>query len=151
MSTEEVEKKEPKSLFRRGRTLSYVIVAALFLIGVVQALTGSRGSVTSQIHEQHLGVAGTYGSAAFLNVTDVTDVQWLESFDFGSCVDGEETGNTVSGTYSCANYGEYVIHAYKEKPCIAVHHPDGVLVFNCSSDKQTEEMYQDLLAGAGLS
>lgn len=151
MSTEEVEKKELKSPFRRGRILSYVIVAALFLIGVVQALTGSKGTVTSQIHEQHLGVAGTYGTAAFLDLTTVTDIQWLETFDFGTCVDGDETGNTVSGTYSCTEYGEYVVHAYKGKPCIAVFHPDGVLVFNCSSDKQTEEMYQDLLQDAGPS
>lgn len=154
MSAEELKSTEttkPNSPFRRGRMVSLVIVVALFLIGTLQSLTGSRGSVTSQIYEQDLGVAGTYGTAVLIDLTTVTDVQLLETFEFGTCVDGDETGNTVSGTYSCADYGEYVVHAYKEKPCIAVHHPDGVLVFNCSSSKQTEEMYQELLQAADLT
>lgn len=154
MSAEEMKSSETTKLrfpVRRGQMVSFVILVVLFLIGTLQSLTGSRGSVSSQVYEQDLGVSGTYGTAVFVDLSTVTDVQLLENFDFGTCVDGEETGNTVSGTYSREDFGEYTVHAYKEKPCIVVFYPDGVLVFNCSSAGNTETMYQDVLQGAGLT
>lgn len=141
-SEKRTEQPAPK---KRGRLLSWLIVAALFLIGIVQALTGSKGYVTTEINDTHLGVSGTYGDAVFVALDTITEVQLVDSFAFGTCVEGEETGNTVSGTYSCDAYGEYTVHAYTDDPCIVLHTPDGVLVFNCGSDSKNEKMYDQLV------
>lgn len=129
----------------RGRKLATVIIAALFLIGIIQVLTGSRGFVTTEINDQHLGVDGTYGDPVFLELASISDVQLVDSFDFGTCIEGEETKNTVSGTYSCKEYGTYTVHAYIDEACIIVHSPGGVLVFNCGSDSHTEDLYAQLV------
>lgn len=138
------EKQETKIPQARGRTVATLIIVALFLIGTIQALTGSRGSVTTEINDQYLGVDGTYGDPVFLELATISDVQLVESFDFGTCIDGEETKNTVSGTYSNEEYKSYTVHAYTKEPCIILHHPDGVLVFNCGSDSHTEKMFNQL-------
>ena len=129
---------------RRGRFLPTIIIAALFLIGTLQALTGSTGVITVAIDDRHLGVDGTYGDAVFVELEAISEIQYTEVFDFGTCVDGETTRNTISGTYSCDAYGEYTVHAYIDEPCIIVHHPDGILVFNCGKNSQTEKMYEQL-------
>lgn len=128
----------------KGRKLAAVIIAVLFLIGIVQALTGSRGFVTTEINDTHLGVDGTYGDPVFLELSSISDIQLVDSFDFGTCIEGEETKNTVSGTYSCDKYKSYTVHAYTKESCIVVHSSNGVLVFNCGSDSHTKEMYEQL-------
>lgn len=138
----------PKIPIKRGRLVSIIIIAALFLIGIVQTLTGSTGVVSTEINDEYLGVSGTYGDPVFLKLDTISDVQLVDTFDFGTCIDGEETGNTVSGTYSCEEYDEYIAHAYINKPCIIVHSPSGVLVFNCGSASNTEKMYDQLTAAA---
>ena len=136
------------SALKRGRLVTVLIVAALFVIGTVQTLTGSKGAVTTEINDEYLGVCGTYGSPVFVKLDTITDVRLAESFDFSGRVDGEETGNTVSGTYSCEEYGTYTAHAYTESPYIILHSPDGVLVFNCGSRSSTEKMYDQLVQAA---
>lgn len=138
------EGKEAQTPQTKGRKFAAIIIAALFLIGTVQALTGSRGFVTTEINDTHLGVDGTYGDPVFLELSSISDVQLVDPFDFGTCIEGEQTKNTVSGTYSCDQYGSYTVHAYAKESCIVVHSPGGVLVFNCGSESHTEDMYKQL-------
>lgn len=130
---------------RRRRFLPTIIIVALFLFGIFQALTGATGVVNTEINDQYLGVSGTYGDPVFLKLDTISDVQLADTFNFGTCIDGETTGNTVSGTYSCEAYDEYTAHAYIDEPCIIVHSPSGVLVFNCGSASYTQKMYNQLI------
>lgn len=143
------EKADGTTSFTKGRKFAAIIIVILFLIGTAQVLTGSRGFVTAEINEQYLGVDGTYGDPVFLELASISDVQFVDSFDFGTCIEGEETKNTVSGTYSCEQYSEYTAHAYTNEPCIVVHSPSGVLVFNCGSDSHTEDMFEQLTEASG--
>lgn len=143
------ESQETKVPQAKGRKLATIIIAALFLIGIIQALTGSRGFVTTEINDTHLGVDGTYGDPVFLELASISDVQLVDPFDFGTCIEGEETKNTVSGTYSCAEYGTYTVHAYIDEMCIVVQGPDGTFVFNCGSNSHTEDLYTQLAEACG--
>lgn len=132
----------------RGRLLTVLIVAALFAIGAFQTLNGSRGYVTTAIDQAHLGVCGTYGDTVFVELAAIMDVQLVDSFSVGTCVEGKETANTVSGLYTNAAFGQYTVHAYTDVPAyILVTYPEGVLVFNCESEAKTEKMYLSLEAG----
>lgn len=136
--------------YKRAQYFTIFVVAVLFAIGIYQTLSGSTGSVASQIDNRLLGVSGTYGDAAFVELDAITDVQLVDTFDFGTCLEGEETGNTVSGRYSNDAYPEYTVHAYtKISSFIIVTHPDGVLVFNCASQSQTETTYDNLVQATG--
>lgn len=136
---------EDNAPFAKGRKFASIIIVVLFLIGFLQVLTGSRGVVTTEINDLYLGVDGTYGDPVFLELAAISDVQLVEPFDFGTCIEGEETKNTVSGTYSSDEYGPFTAHAYINEPCIVVHHSNGVLVFNCGSDSHTKKMYTQLV------
>lgn len=135
----------------RRRYVSVAIIIILFAIGSIRALTGSSGFVTTEINDQYLGVNGTYGAPVFWELSSITDIQFTESFDFGTCIEGDSTDNTVSGTYSNDTYEEYTVHAYSKKPCIILHSQDEVLVFNCSTTSNTKKMYNELLQATGLN
>ena len=136
--------------FKKGRTFTILVVIVLFAVGMYQTLSGSKGVVTTQVDAEHLGVCGTYGDAVFVKLTDIQDILLTDSFDFGTSIADASTGNTVSGLYSCPAYGQYTVHAYTDVTSyIVVSHPDGVLVFNCATDSQTENMYDQLLQAVG--
>lgn len=145
------EDQETKIPQTKGRQFAAIIIIALFLIGTIQALTGSRGFVTTGINDDYLGVDGTYGDPVFLELASISNVQLVDPFDFGTCIEGEETKNTVSGTYSCSEYGTYSVHAYTDEPCIVVHSPSGILVFNCGSNSHTEDLYNQLANASGTN
>lgn len=141
----------PKSDFlKKGRMFTLFLVIALFAVGTYQALSGLKGFVTAEVDGAHLGVCGTYGEAVFVELTDIEEVLLTDSFDFGTCIEGESTGNTISGLYSCAAYEHYTVHAYTDvASCIVVRHEDGILVFNCATDSLTENIYEQLVQAVG--
>lgn len=134
---------------RRGRRLAFAVIAVLFVIGIVQVLSGNSGFVTTEIDGERLGVCGTYGDPVFLELEDITQVQLTDTFDFGTCVEGEEIGKTVSGIYLSQTLGQYMVHAYVNvSSYIIVTYSGGILVFNCGSVSNTEAMYAKLIAAA---
>lgn len=138
---------EKQSAFRRGQLVTIFVIAALFAIGTFQTLTGAKGNVSAEMDQVHLGVSGTYGDAIFVELSTVTEVQLVDSLAFGTCLEGEETGNTVSGIYANEDLGQYTIHAYTDVPAyILVTYPEGILVFNCETDSRTEDFYDRLAA-----
>lgn len=138
-----------KSIQNRGRLVTIFVVAALFAIGTFQTLTGSKGFVTAETDGIHLGVCGTYGDTVFVELSAITDVQLVDPFSYGTRIEGQETGNTVSGIYTSEALGQYTLHAYTDvSACILVTYPEGVLVFNCSSASRTEKLYASLAEAA---
>lgn len=132
--------------FKKTRRYTLGFVLLLFAIGTILSLSGRQGSVTSQVDTEKLGVMGTYGETIFVMLEDITDVQLVDELDFGTAVDAVESGNTMCGTYENDAYGTYELRVYmKKSPFIVVTYGDGdVLVFNQTSKKQTEDIYEDL-------
>lgn len=135
---------EEKKPWLSNRRLAALIIAALFVVGAVQALTGSKGFVTTEINDQYLGVDGTYGAPVFWELAAISDVQLVDAVDLGSCVEGEETKNTASGTYFIEGSGACTVHIYLKGPYIIARSPDGTLVFNCASPSATKKLYSQL-------
>ena len=129
----------------RGRLVTVLIVAALFAVGAWQTLSGARGYVTVAMDQAHLGVCGTNGETTLVALDAITEVRLTDSLPSGTCLEGKQTGNTVSGVYSNETLGTYTMHAYSDVPaCILVTYPEGLLVFNCDSVSRTEELYASL-------
>ncbi|MGN0977750.1 MAG: hypothetical protein ACI4PH_06815, partial [Faecousia sp.] len=105
----------------------------------------ARGYVTVAMDQAHLGVCGTYGETTLVALDTITEVRLTDSLPDGTCLEGEQTGNTISGIYTNEALGTYTVHAYSEVPaCILITYPEGLLVFNCDSVSRTEELYASL-------
>lgn len=132
----------------RGRRTTHLFVLALLILGTVLALTRPTGSVTAQVDDTMLGVLGTYGSALFVELDEITGVRSADTLVFGTCVEGEETKDTLSGRYSNDAFGEYELHVYPETtPYIVVEYGEGnTLVFNQATARLTERVLADLTA-----
>lgn len=97
----------------------------------------------------NLGVCGTYGEPTFVALDTIAEVLPTDLLPSGTCLEGEQTGNTISGVYTNETSGKYMVHAYPDVPaCILVTHPEGILVFNCESVSRTEELYSALTEAA---
>lgn len=119
---------------------------ALLIFGTVRALSGQSGTVTVQVNETMLGVLGTYGNAEFIPLSEINEYQLTETVDYGTCIEGEEKDNTMSGRYSNAEYGEYLLHVYTDRaPYIVVrYNGENTIVFNLGNERLTERTFEDL-------
>lgn len=132
--------------YKQSRWITGIIVIALLVFGTVRALSGQSGTVTVQVNDTMLGVLGTYGDPEFIQLSEINDYQMVETVDYGTCVEGEEKENTMSGRYSNAEYGEYTLHVYSDKaPYIVVQYGDEkTIVFNLGSERLTKRTFEDL-------
>lgn len=132
--------------YKQSRWITGVIVIALLVFGTVRALSGQSGTVTAQVNDTMVGVLGTYGDPEFIPLSEIIDYQMTETVDYGTCVEGEETDNTMSGRYSNDEYGEYTLHVYTDrKPYIVIrYNGEKTIVFNLGSERLTERTFEDL-------
>ena len=140
-------KNSEDSRTRVDRRIMTMIIVAIFAFGTIQALSGQSGAVTAATDDYKLGVMGTYGETLFISFEDIEDVQLLESLDLGTCVDGDITKNTMSGTFSNDTFGEYTLHVYSKcEQYIVIKYDEGkILVFNQGNKRLTDRIYEDLL------
>lgn len=145
---QEIQKRISGLFVGRRRQVTICIFILIFLFGTAQAIYGKGGTITVQTDAQKLGVLGTSQGPSFVPFSDVTELQLLDGLEFGTCLEGDETANTLSGIYENDLLGTYVLHVYKEKsPYILVRYgQDEALVFNQKSEKSTQKVYEDLVS-----
>lgn len=124
-----------------------IIVVAVFLF----SMTNGSGSVVAECDDQLLGVAADQENSAFIYFTDMISVEYRESFDFGTKIEGLDEENVNVGYYENEEFGRYQSLCYVNvEEVVVVKHADGVLVFNCKSTKLTEERYEVIMEKLGL-
>lgn len=140
------EKKKSGFFSGRTRSVTILLLIAIFAFGTIQALSGRNGSVIAQLDSSMLGVLGSPEQPVFVPFDSITQIRLADTVSFGECVEGEETQNTLSGLYENDDFGVYALHVYtKSSPYIVVSYGDGdTLVFNQKTEKQTREFYEDL-------
>lgn len=140
------------SNIKRARRSTHLFVILLLVIGTILALTGQNGSVAAEVDGTTLGVLGTYGEATFISLDGIESVELKETLNFGACLEGEETKNTVSGRYSNEEFGEYTLHVYtKSSPYVVVTYEGGkVLVFNQKTERLTKNLVEKLEEAGAL-
>ena len=131
---------------RNTRTLTVLLLIAIFVFGTIQAVSDRSGSVTAEVGSNMLGVLGSYGETVFVQREEITQVRLADELDFGRMLEGEETKTTLSGRYENDVFGAYTLHVYPEKaPYIVVSYGDGeTLVFKQKTAKQTRALYEEL-------
>lgn len=130
---------------RHNRQFTTAFLLVIFIIATIAAVSGRSGSVTVQLDEGMLGVLGSYGDPAFIQLEEITQVRLADTVAFGGMLEGEEKKNTLSGVYENDAFGTYTLHVYKESaPYIVVSYGGGILVFNQRTAKQTRDIYDDL-------
>lgn len=131
---------------KKTRRYMLLILAVLFVIGTVQALSGRSGTITAQVDSTTLGVLGTTEQPVFIRLSEIRKVELADALEYGALLDGEETGNTLTGTCENDEFGVYTLCVYTDKaPYIVVHYgQDETLVFNQKTRKLTEKIYGEL-------
>lgn len=132
--------------YKRYRN-SVLFIFLIIFVGMIiySQMTGS-GTVSLQIADEAVGVAGPNGTTVITMYEDITDIVYYDSFDIGDTVDAYDSSDNYEGTYSNDELGEYDIIAYQKcEAMIVIYTEDGIFVFNRSSVSSTEKNYNSLV------
>lgn len=121
-----------------------IIAVAVILVALVVSIVNPADSVKFVIEENVLCINGPDEFSYSVPMEQVRKYELVKDLDYA--VVGEKEKGVVCGTYSNEELGEHVQCLYTAIPvCIAVHSPDGVILFNVESEETTERLYQALL------
>lgn len=135
---------------KNNRTSLIFFIIIVIAVFIYSSINGG-GSIASECDAQMLGVAADAEHSVFVYYTDIQSVEYTDKFDMGTKLSGLDEENVAVGTFKNEEFGEYDCLCYNNvEQYIIVKHTDGVLVFNCSSKKLTEERYEILMEKLGM-
>lgn len=123
-------------------TILSIVSVAVVLIGVFFFI--GSGSVNATLTDDILKVEAPMVGES-IQVDDISNVEWRDSFDNGRRVGGFGGTDISSGNFQNDEFGRYTLASYNSVPGhIVVHYSGGVLVFNLDSEEKTVQMFNDL-------
>ena len=132
--------------YKRYRNSVLLIFIIIFIGMIIYGNTTGSGTVSLQISDEAVGVAGPNGTTTITMYEDIIDVSYYETFDIGDEIDAYDSSDNYEGTYENDLLGEYSIIAYRKcEAMIVITTADGYFVFNRSSASSTEKNYNSLV------
>lgn len=127
------------------QTAVRVMIVILALIGV--ALYMFLGSVSVSIGKDSITVSGTLNQDVTLQYSDIKVFELHSKLDTGVRSFGLCTRRICTGQYSSPVYGPYHLFRYNNvEKLIMLRTDDGVLIFNCASEAETEKCFEEISA-----
>ncbi len=125
------------------KSIIQIILISLAVTGIFLYLF--LGNVTPKIHENRLVVKGTLTGEAVLNFKDIKECSIHDSVYPGIPSVAYQNLRIKSGWFSASQYGPYQMMVYNGvEKYIVVKCGDNYTIFNCKTEKATEEFYQKL-------
>lgn len=135
---------------RKMRNALVVVVVVMVALAVaIVALALNMGHVDVSMDEDSLTVDASMMHEDIAYV-DITDVELRESMDYGDRVGGLANPHYYSGNFRNDEFGKYRLAVHADVPSVIVVHTTGkTVVFNLSSDSETQAFYQTLSEKVG--
>lgn len=146
LNTQRDSHKQGFAEYKRQRRMSAAVIIMIIAAVTIFNLQ-NRSSISVQINDEMLGVAGPT-QTVFIELADISDVSEIENFDFEK-IQGSfsESDDVIEGEYTLDDIGEFTgIIRNNAGLVIEIEYSEGVFVFSGKSDKDTENLYQDLIA-----
>lgn len=140
------ELKRQKRYWKRDLICSLVVVAVVLVISLFR---GNAPVISPG--ETQLTVQAPDGQVSYADYAEVTAVSLLDGADYGTCLEGESTGRYLYGSWESAAWGRYTLCVYAKVPaCLVIESGSaGTLVVNCSSEEETNQLYELLQTCCG--
>ncbi len=130
---------------KKNNRTTLIIFLLIVVVVLIYSGTTNSVSVASECDDQVLGVAVDQEYSIFIEYGDIISVEYADSHDFGTKLEGLEADNASVGRYENEKYGEYLCMCQnKVEEYIIVVHKGGVLVFNYPSKDLTQQRYNIL-------
>ena len=124
-----------------------LVLAAVVLLNL---LGGSGFSVAPGPAELPLTMHD--GNTSTIPYSSITEVQLLESPQFGMMIEGKETRQGNSGTWEHPEWGRYILCTYSSSSCaVWILSDSQCYVANLSSPVETRQLYQIILEKSPVS
>ena len=137
---------EGLSYYKRYRKSVLIIVLIIFVGVMIYGNATGSGTVSVQINDEAVGVAGPNGTTTILMYEDVIGMEYYEDFSVGEALDAYDSEQNYEGTYTNDLLGEYAIIAYQKcTSMIVIETEDGFFAFNYGSESKTQKNYETLL------
>lgn len=130
----------------KQKKITGIILLIIFIGGTLHSFASGRGSITVQVNEEAVGIAGPSMETVFIELDDIDSVQIFDSFDSGKCISGINTEKYQDGIYWNQEFENYHLCVKKSVNAFIVIETDAdKYIFNCESEKATDRIYQNLM------
>ncbi len=130
---------------RKGKTI-IMILLCIAVFGVLSFFMKPTKNTNAVAQEGSILVTGRSGYTLTVAYGRLTGLEFRETMDYGSMLEGTDDKYEKSGRWQNAELGEYLLCVNpKIKPCILARTEEGTMVFNFESAKATEALYTALL------
>lgn len=139
--------------FREMKRQRIMTLAAIFVIAGIFILLNLKGSsqISVQVNRDAVGVAGP-DTTSFVPLKEITEIALADHYEIGTAVSAQNRAGVYEGTYENREYGVYT--ACISSRCsraIVIRYKEGTFVFSGLSDKDTENIYQQIIKEMGRS
>lgn len=129
---------------KKGKTILMILswIAVFAALSFFMKPTKNTNAIAQK---GSLLVTGRSGYALTVEYKKLTGLEYRETMDYGSLLEGTDDQLERSGRWENAELGEYILCVNpKIEPCILARTEEGTMVFNFESGKATEALYTAL-------
>lgn len=144
----DIDKTEIKS--EEDKTSKVLKIGSLVFTLIIIAGIGGllfAGNVSVNVGKEAVEVGAFMATGSTVEYTDIEEVSLVDDVHFGSRVGGFGGLKISSGNFENDEYGRYKLYAYNDNDTLIVlkTNKDKYIVFNQSSQKDTEKVYESII------
>ena len=141
----ELKRKKTRNI---GTAVIVLITVAAMVFSAVLLFTGD---VKVLIRDDRLEIQGSFWSDYELPLSEIRTVTYREDFETGRKRMGVNSLQLNEGTFQNSEFGEYTIYSYARcEDFVVMETRKGVLAVNGKTPEETRNLYEKILAAAGL-
>ncbi len=127
---------------KRGKMIGMIAVwIAVFAVLAIFLRPTKNTAATAK--DGSLVITGRSGYSLSIVYAELTEIEYRDEMDYGTMIEGTDTGKEKSGRWENAELGTYLLCVNaKIKPCIILRDAEGTKVINYESEKSTEALYK---------
>lgn len=123
-----------------------ITVAAIIALLLPVMVVIFTGNIKYNLTKFSVEISAPYYEDFSIDYTQIYEVEYVDSLDFGAKIDGFTSNRLVLGKYNNNQFSDYVRYTYaKSAACVILKTDDQTVVINCTTAQKTKTLYEQIL------
>ena len=125
--------------------IAKIVIIVMILTFAFVAVFLEMGSITTEYDENSVNLKFTFWSDSNSPYDEIVSVEWIENYDQGSRDFGYGSFKMGAGSFSNAQFGDYILYAYNDTHCgVGIKTKNSFYVVSLKDETATKSFYEEL-------